>query len=195
MGANHDTSTRHGRIDRQRNVRTKSSPFHPASFYPPSLTSQQKAISPLLWAALLTPPLTSYQSKMSWTTYRNPYVVVVVESSSNKPILKYTKIRYRSEDDLIRDLVRKTLDPQVISANFTRTNDKVHVCVLVRGCNRHSARILMHGVDYAWPSDRFTLRVIPNSESDNGSGPGERAVLQSDIKEPSLRRTNQRKEG
>jgi hypothetical protein len=111
---------------------------------------------------------------MSSTTNRATHVVVVVESSSNKPILKYTQNRYRSEDDLITDLVRKTSDPQVMSVNFTRTNDKVHVRVLVNGCNTHSARYIMHGSDST--RDRFTLRVISNSESDNGSGPGERVV-------------------
>jgi hypothetical protein len=90
------------------------------------------------------------------------YTIVVADSSSNQQLFRYIKNRYTSEADLISELARKIQHPQIASVDFSKLDDGVHVRILIRDCNKHSARYIIHGgvFAFAMERDRYTLVTV-----------------------------------
>jgi hypothetical protein len=96
---------------------------------------------------------------------RPTYIVVVADSFSNQQLLRYVRNRYPSEDGLISELAKKIQHPQITSVNFSKIDDKVHVHILIRDCNKHSARYIVYDFDYA--SERTATGLSPLDTNDD----------------------------
>jgi hypothetical protein len=63
------------------------------------------------------------------------------------------------------ELAQKILHPQITSVNFSKIDDKVHVRILIRDCNKHSARYIVYGFGYA--SERTATGSSPLDTNDD----------------------------